>query len=150
MTNEPSQRRRDKDFLKKMSVEEKRTWARGIVHRLMKAWQVKEMKDIADHVGGHLRMPSAWIQKGFVPWEVIYTCHLDTGCSLDWLYNGNFPVFKRTEGLGKAIKSITKEVLTTSGSRLNIIKEVQTQGFNVVSNSITSALVAQLSAVVPE
>ena len=72
-----------------MSLNEKREWAKRIVVRLMLAWDVKEMQDLSKFIGGHLRMPSNWITKGVIPWEVIYTCHLQTGRSLDWLYNGN-------------------------------------------------------------
>ena len=81
--------RKDKDFLKAMPLNEKREWAKRIVVRLMLAWDVKEMQDLSKFIGGHLRMPSNWITKGVIPWEVIYTCHLQTGRSLDWLYNGN-------------------------------------------------------------
>lgn len=81
--------RKDKDFLKNMTLVEKRDWAKRIVVRLMLAWDVKEMQDLSQFIGGHIRMPSNWITKGAIPWEVIYTCHLQTGRSLDWLYNGN-------------------------------------------------------------
>lgn len=81
--------RKDKDFLKSMTLVERRDWAKRIIVRLMLAWGVKEMQDLSKFIGGHIRMPSNWITKGVIPWEVVYTCHLQTGRSLDWLYNGN-------------------------------------------------------------
>ena len=91
--------RRDKDFLKAMTLVQRREWAKKIIVRMMLAWDVKEMQHLSRFIGGHVRMPSNWITKGGIPWEVIYTCHLQTGCSIDWLYNGNVCAISATPEL---------------------------------------------------
>ena len=110
-----------------MTLNEKREWAKRIVVRLMLAWDVKEMQDLSKFIGGHLRMPSNWITKGVIPWEVIYTCHLQTGRSLDWLYNGNQCAITATPELeaeyrhkvATLIKAIalTKNFLSDNGAK---------------------------------
>ena len=116
----------------------------------MKAWGIEEMQQISQFIGGHARMPSAWVQKGFVPWEVIYTCHLDTGCSLDWLYNGKLPIVENTEDLNKRIQRITRDMLFLSSNRLNIIKETQGNGFNSVANSIAAEITQEFTCTLPK
>lgn len=96
--------RKDKDFLNKMTLAERRQWAKRIVVRLILAWNVKEIQDLSQYIGGHIRMPSNWITKGVIPWEVVYTCHLQTGRSLDWLYNGNQCVVTATPELESEYK----------------------------------------------
>ncbi len=89
--------RRDKDFINDMTQEQQQQWAKEIMQRMMKAWGLKEQREIAKMVNCHHKMPANWIQSFSIPWSVIYTCHLDTGRSLDWLYNGKIATDMSTE-----------------------------------------------------
>lgn len=132
--------RRDKDFLKAMTLVERRDWAKRIIVRLMLAWGVNEMQSLCKYIGGHIRMPSNWITKGVIPWEVVYTCHLQTGRSLDWLYNGNQCAITATPELEaeyrEKVKTLVKAFVRTKIFNANS----ETQEQQVIALITTEAI----------
>jgi hypothetical protein len=128
--------RRDKHFLKKMTKEQRQEWMRKILKRMADAWQVEGKKGIAEIVGCHPKMPGNWIKDGSVPLSVIYTCHLDTGVSLDWLYNGVLSDIKDTEQTRKVITETVRTVFML-GVRTHLIEEKNTGGLNALTETLT-------------
>lgn len=124
-----------------MTIEEKRAWAKDIVLRMMRAWGVEEMQDLSRFIGGHLRMPSNWISKGVIPWEVVYTCHLETGASLDWLYNGKVPVVEATEQIEQTFRQKMVSLLAAS-ERMGFIRKDKSTGFIELAGNIAKEAVA--------
>jgi hypothetical protein len=144
----PPKGRRDKDFLNKMTTKERQQWAKQIVHRMMKAWQISDKKAIADVLGCHPKIPGNWIQNGNVPWHVIYTCHLDTGVSLDWLYNAKLPTTEITPEMHEQLLKMAEEVLSL-GVRMNLVKEANANGFEALSQSMVADLLKKFTAFTP-
>jgi hypothetical protein len=66
--------------------------AKAIAGRMRAAWGVEKNGELARFIGGHKKMMGNWINAGAIPREVFYTGHLQTGCSLDWLYNSKLPL----------------------------------------------------------
>jgi hypothetical protein len=129
-----------KDFLKNMTFEQRQQWARDIVNRMMSAWNVDEHKILAEVLGMHPQTPSNWIQKKAVPWTVIYTCHKETGRSLDWLFDGEEP---RTEITAAKVKSFEKSAieLMTYSEKMRLVQQVKADGFDTMAQGLASCFI---------
>lgn len=129
-----------KDFLNEMTEEQRQQWARDIVNRMMAAWQVTEHKALAQRLGLHGNTPSNWIQKKSVPWTAIYTCHKETGTSLDWLYNGVTPQFEVTQPMLSAFATKAGILFKTS-EQMELIAETQENGYKAVITGMQACFV---------
>jgi hypothetical protein len=109
------------NFLKDMSDEERRKWAKQIVRRMMDAWQVPDQKSLAAKLDLNEKAPTNWIQKRSVPWNAVYTCHAETGKSLDWLYNGKTQAIEITSAMQGALEKNTATLLESSET-MNMLK----------------------------
>ena len=136
--------RRDAELFEKMTVEQRKNWAKQIVHRMMCAYNVSEKKGLAELIGCHQNMPSNWIQQGSVPWKVIYHCHVETGATLDWLYDGKEASVKITKHLRYKLESIALEVMHLA-DRLDQIEQTGDDGFKLASKNIAAYMIAILS-----
>jgi hypothetical protein len=103
-----------KHYLTTMSDDDRRQWAKQIVKRMMIAWQVDGQKSLAEKLELNEKAPTNWIQKRSVPWHAVYSCHVATGKSLDWLYNGKLPVIEMTSAMARAFEKDTKNLLGSS------------------------------------
>jgi hypothetical protein len=103
-----------KYHLKNMSDEEKHDWAKQIVKRMMIAWEVSDQKSLAAKLELNEKAPTNWIQKRSVPWNAVYTCHAETGRSLDWLYNGKQQTIEMTTTAYRQLEKDTENLLENS------------------------------------
>ncbi len=131
--------RRDKDFINDMTQEQRQQWAKEIMGRMMKAWGLKEQKEVAEKVNCHYKMPANWVQTFSIPWSVIYTCHLDTGRSLDWLYNGEISTNMSTPDIQSALIDATKVTLKKA-IYMNLIDETSRNGLNILTKRLVQDL----------
>ena len=137
-------KRRDAEFFEKMTIEQRKNWAKQIVNRMMSVYHVSEKKGLAALIGCHQNMPSNWIQLGSVPWKVIYHCHVETGASLDWLYDGKEPPVEITKKLRYKLESIALEVMDIA-ARLDRIEQTGDDGFKLTSKKIAAHFIDILS-----
>ena len=138
--------RRDKAFLDQMTIVQKRDWAKAIAGRMREAWGVKKNRELAQFIGGHKRMMGNWINAGAIPWEVLYTCHLQTGRSLDWLYNGKLPLIEATPQAITKLESLIQDVLHVC-ERVEFILKGKPNGVKDAAHTIAKEVLAYLSFV---
>jgi hypothetical protein len=120
---------------------------------MMKVWKLDEMQDISTIIGGHSRTASNWVQTGAVPFDAIYTCHMQTNASLDWLYHGKSPTTTLPDGSmlriqEKAVKllySLELGGLITAGDGANT-----THAFKGVANAVTKTIVDEILVIQSE
>jgi hypothetical protein len=110
-----------KHYLKNMTDEDRRKWAKQIVKRMMSAWQVADQKSLAAKLELNEKAPTNWIQKRSVPWHAVYSCHIETGKSLDWLYNGKLQAIEWTASMQRAFEKDTARLLDSSET-MNMLK----------------------------
>ena len=100
--------------IKEMPDEDKRHWVRMINSRLMAAWDLKDYKAIARHLGLNDKAPTNWIQKFTIPWTAIYACHTQTGRSIEWLLHGKDVTFTANERTRHAMKLSAATLIKSS------------------------------------
>ena len=136
--------RRDSEFFNGMTLEQKQQWAKDIIKRMMQATGVYEKKGLAQMIGCHQNMPSNWLQKGSVPWKVVYLCHRETGVSLDWLYNGVEPAVVVSPQLKRQLKNAVTELLELA-QREKLIAQLGEDNFETLAIQTTKEMIALLT-----
>jgi hypothetical protein len=134
-TDTTSKGRVDKAHFANMPEKEAQLWSRGIVDRMMNAYDFKEKKALAKHFGCHQNMPSNWIQTSSVPWTAVHLCHQETNTSLDWLYYGKEPTYDFNENTGKRCKEIIAQQMIFA-RRLLKANMLEHEAFKMVENSL--------------
>lgn len=61
---------------------------RVVLRRIMDAYGFKTQKELGDHLSISSGTISTWIRRDYFPGDVVITCALDTGVSLEWLAIG--------------------------------------------------------------
>jgi len=100
--------------IKKMPDDEKRHWVRMINGRLMAAWDLKDYKAIARHMGLNDKAPTNWIQKFTIPWNAIYACHSQTGRSIEWILHGHDVTFTASDRTIEKMKQSAATLIQSS------------------------------------
>lgn len=62
---------------------------RPIIKRVMDAYGFTTQKELSEYLDISTGTISTWVRRNYFPGEVVITCALDTGRSLDWLATGN-------------------------------------------------------------
>ncbi|OVZ79547.1 helix-turn-helix domain-containing protein [Yersinia kristensenii] len=61
---------------------------KAVLRRILDAYSFSTQKELADLLGIPTGTISTWIRRDFFPGDVVVTCALDTGVSLEWLATG--------------------------------------------------------------
>lgn len=138
-TDTKSKGRVDKAYFANMPEKEAQLWSRGIVDRMMNAYDFKEKKALAKHFGCHQNMPSNWIQTASVPWTAVHLCHQQTNTSLDWLYYGNEPTYDFNDTTAERCKDIIAQQMIF-GRRLLKAGIPEHEAFKMVEESLFADL----------
>ncbi len=136
--------RRDSEFFNGMTLGQKQQWAKDIIKRMMQASGVYEKKGLAKIIGCHQNMPSNWLQKGSVPWKVVYICHRETGVSLDWLYNGVEPAVVISSEVKRKLKNTVTQLLVLA-ERENLIAQSDKDSFETIAIQTTKEMIELLT-----
>jgi hypothetical protein len=136
--------RRDSEFFNGMTLEQKQQWAKDIIKRMMQATGVYEKKGLAQMIGCHQNMPSNWLQKGSVPWKVVYLCHRETGVSLDWLYNGVEPAVVISPEVQRKLKNAVTELLEMA-EREKLITQLSDDNFEAIAIQTSKEMIELLT-----
>ena len=62
---------------------------KAVLQRILQAYGFKTQKELSDLLGIPTGTISTWIRRDFFPGDVVVTCALDTGVSLEWLCLGD-------------------------------------------------------------
>lgn len=136
-----SKGRIDKAHFADMPEKEAQEWSRGIVERMMAAYNLSEKKALAEHFGCHQNMPSNWIQTASVPWTAVHLCHQQTNASLDWLYYGKEPSYEFNNTALNHCKNIIDQQMIFARRLLKANMNEQ-EAFKMVSQSLLEDLKA--------
>lgn len=61
---------------------------KAVLQRVMEAYRYKTQKELSDYLGISTATISTWVRREYFPAEVVITCAIDTGVSLEWLAIG--------------------------------------------------------------
>jgi hypothetical protein len=111
----------DNNFLTDMTDDEHKNWLTGVVGRMITAWQLENKKSLATKLGIHEKTPSNWIQRRITPYEFIFSCHIETGRSLHWLYFGEDDAVKITPTMHRSF-IIDTTALLQSAETMEMLK----------------------------
>jgi hypothetical protein len=136
--------RRDKQYLKNMTLPQKRAWTTAIITRMMEAWGFTDKKEIANTLICHDNMPSNWINTGKVPFDVVFTCHLDTGSPLYWLYHCTTPALTQIPTLSDELEEAAYQCLLL-GKRTHLISEKNPNGFDAMAKTIVADYISAVA-----
>jgi hypothetical protein len=137
--------RRDSEFFNSLTLDQKQQWAKDIIKRMMQATGVYEKKGLAQVIGCHQNMPSNWLQKGSVPWKVVYMCHRETGVSLDWLYNGVEPAVVISSEVARKLKNTVTQLLELA-EREKLIAQLSDDNFETIARQTIKEMIELLTA----
>lgn len=133
-----------KAFLRSMTTEERHRWVKDIVDRMLQAWQLCERKALAQKLGFHDNTVGNWISKGVVPWESIYTCHIETGRSLNWLFKGEEDEITLTTDTLVQIRTALESIMVM-GEKMNLISQNEDNGHKLMAKTLTDEVVELLN-----
>jgi hypothetical protein len=129
-----------RSFLNNLTDSQRQKWAKLQVNRMMQAWQVEDHSGLAAKFGAHERTPSNWIQNRAVPWTAIYTCHEQTGRTLDWLYNGKEADKVISVSQRRAFEKSVSNVLH-SAEQMGMVHVAGDIGYKMVVQGLVECLV---------
>ncbi|QLN46851.1 helix-turn-helix domain-containing protein [Klebsiella grimontii] len=69
-----------------------------VLRRILDAYGFTMQKELGDLLGISSGTISTWVRRDFFPGDVVVTCALDTGVSLEWLSTGKGQMREREEG----------------------------------------------------
>lgn len=91
-----------------------------VLRRIMDAYGFTLQKQLCELLGISSGTVSTWVRRNYFPGDIVVTCALDTGASLQWLATGKGAqaVISTKESTGMAIqrKNLTAGALLDSGS----------------------------------
>lgn len=120
-------------------------WVKSIVRRMMVAYNIEDHAALALKCGVHVKTPSNWIQRKQVPWPNVYSCHQQTGKSLDWLINGVAPQSAPTASQCQKFAS-EANMLINSLAIMGFISELRPNSYDALEKGLTKCFVDTLAA----
>lgn len=132
-------------IIKDMSPEDKRRWIKMINTRMMLAWDFRDFKALARHLSLNDKAPTNWIQKLTIPWPAIYTCHIQTGKTIEWILHGSNVTFTPDEGTKSALKQASK-VLIKNCEEMQMVSFTGEDSEQFFINGLVNKFIATLGA----
>ncbi|EMQ2082240.1 phage repressor protein CI [Yersinia enterocolitica] len=93
---------------------------KAVLQRILQAYGFKTQKELSDLLGIPTGTISTWIRRDFFPGDVVVTCALDTGVSLEWLCLGD-----------NSTKKKSSSVITQKSAKYHVLKK-----FSVLSGDL--------------
>jgi DNA-binding transcriptional regulator YiaG len=84
---------------------------RAVLSRIMEAYGFKTQKELGEHLNISSGTISTWVRREYFPGDVVITCALDTGASLEWLATGEIGVATQEDTAASGIPMISKKIL---------------------------------------
>jgi DNA-binding transcriptional regulator YiaG len=109
MTNGSTNARanRGKKLLKKMLSAGGKT----VLKRILDAYGFSTQKELSEYLEISTGTISTWVRREYFPGDVVITCALDTGASLEWLATGEMGITSKEENPASGIPMISKKIL---------------------------------------
>lgn len=84
---------------------------RAVLSRIIEAYGFKTQKELGEHLNISAGTISTWVRREYFPGDVVITCALDTGASLEWLATGEIGLAPHEESVALGIPKISKKIL---------------------------------------
>lgn len=84
---------------------------RAVLKRIIEAYGFKTQKELGEHLNISSGTISTWVRREYFPGDVVITCALDTGASLEWLATGEMTTTSHQEPTVPEIPTINKKIL---------------------------------------
>ena len=84
---------------------------RAALSRIIEAYGFKTQKELGEHLNISSGTISTWVRREYFPGDVVITCALDTGVSLEWLATGEIGVATQEDTAASGIPMISKKIL---------------------------------------
>ncbi|MBV6819956.1 helix-turn-helix domain-containing protein [Rahnella sp. PD12R] len=81
------------------------------LQRILEAYGFKTQKELSEYLGISTGTISTWVRRGFFPGDVVITCALDTGYSLEWLATGEINSSSLEKTAPPQIPMINRKIL---------------------------------------
>lgn len=86
-----------------------------VLRRILDAYGFKTQKELGDHLSISSGTISTWVRREFFPGDIVITCALETGTSLEWLAIGKTSAYVSEEALGRDNILVLKRFRINSG-----------------------------------
>ena len=108
-TNAPKSARSDrgKTLLKKMLS----AGGKPVLKRILDAYGFTTQKELSEYLEISTGTISTWVRREYFPGDVVITCALDTGASLEWLATGEMNTESPEKSATLGIPTISKKIL---------------------------------------
>ena len=87
------------------------TGGKAVLKRVMSAYGHTTQKELSEYLGISTGTISTWVRREYFPGDVVITCALDTGASLEWLATGEIGRAPQEETTASGIPMISKKIL---------------------------------------
>lgn len=87
------------------------TGGKAVLKRVMSAYGHTTQKELSEYLGISTGTISTWVRREYFPGDVVITCALDTGASLEWLATGEMSNASQDEHVSSGIPTISKKIL---------------------------------------
>jgi transcriptional regulator with XRE-family HTH domain len=84
---------------------------RAVLSRIIEAYGFKTQKELGEHLNISSGTISTWVRREYFPGDVVITCALDTGASLEWLATGEVDIASQENTATSGIPMISKKIL---------------------------------------
>lgn len=84
---------------------------RAVLSRIIEAYGFKTQKELGEHLNISSGTISTWVRREYFPGDVVITCALDTGVSLEWLATGEMSTASQEETAASGIPIVSKKIL---------------------------------------
>lgn len=84
---------------------------RAVLNRIIEAYGFKTQKELGEHLNISSGTISTWVRREYFPGDVVITCALDTGSSLEWLATGEMTTCSYKQPTAPKIPMINKKIL---------------------------------------
>ncbi|MGG5218965.1 helix-turn-helix domain-containing protein [Rahnella variigena] len=98
---------RGKSLLKKMLS----AGGKAVLKRVLDAYGFTTQKELSEYLEISTGTISTWVRREYFPGDVVITCSLDTGFSLEWLATGEMNNESQKEPVTSGIPMISKKIL---------------------------------------
>jgi len=103
----PSRYEKGKALIEKMLS----TGGKAVLQRVMAAYGFNTQKELSEYLAISTGTISTWVRREYFPGDVVITCALDTGASLEWLATGEMSIPLHGEIANPEVLLINKKIL---------------------------------------
>jgi hypothetical protein len=124
-------------------LEQRRKTVRQIIARMLMAYGFKETKALASQFNCTYGAIKNWGSNGRLPTDPMFTCHMQTGASLDWLMNGKSAPLEFSQQMVDKFTSHIKDELTTA-ARYQLVNFERPENIKAISSGLSESIMTLL------